>query len=145
MHLVLEYKDSSDVIVIDYFTDVYAWYKAGVHQEIASVSGLTSTSGGSSQGGFYLEASSLGITEEEKNALRIFPNPANDFTSITLNEGQIVRNIVLTDLQGKKFTIDFKAIDNRIELNMQELSAGVYFVGLEMDNGRTQQGKLIKK
>jgi len=71
--------------------------------------------------------------------VQVYPNPASDVTTITFtqeNDGMI--NVTLTDLAGH--TVVSKAIqafagEQRIELNLSELSAGTYVCNIATANG----------
>ena len=67
------------------------------------------------------------IRELENSLVRIFPNPSNDFITITLGDYSNGK-IILTDIQGKKLlSRSFKT--NEITISLKSLSAkGTYFV-----------------
>jgi len=141
VHLVQDYKDSNAFVELEYLVHIYAWYKSGIHNELASVSSLVSQNG-TQQYGSYLEATSLGITEEARAPLAIYPNPATTATTIVLADAAPVNTFVVTDLQGKTHEVTYSQENTALQLDVASLSKGVYFVTVEYASGLVQQGKL---
>jgi streptogramin lyase len=87
---------------------------------------------------FYVIPTSTGIIENNKNDIKFYPNPANNFVTITLDEAIVNGSIELCDVNGKilleeKFTGYIK------QLNRENLNAGIYFV-----NFRNQLRNIIQ-
>jgi len=79
-----------------------------------------------------------------KNAIEIFPNPAKDFITISINDMPINNNIVtVTDVAGKTVIISNKNAGNNIKLDLRNLSPGVYFVKVVTEDGAVAQSKFI--
>lgn len=89
--------------------------------------------------GSLMTTRSIGITEqdltEEKSAMKLFPNPAQDFTTIELEtaEGNYVADIV--DLNGRTvYTQNLEATTSGVQkfkVNVSGLSNGMYIVGIQ--------------
>lgn len=82
---------------------------------------------------------SIGLTELENAALKIYPNPiGNEPLSIITLSNTTLR---LTDCFGKE--IEYKSFENQTELNLSNLQEGLYFLELEID-GRKFLKKIIR-
>jgi hypothetical protein len=79
------------------------------------------------------------------NAIKIYPNPAQDFVIITSNQ-LIKSNTVVSvyDITGKLISEDVSESNNNFKLNVSTLNAGVYFIQVKNDDGIFTQ-KFIKK
>jgi hypothetical protein len=143
VHFTQDYKDSNDLIEINYDVDIYAWYKAGIHNELASVSTLVSTQGNNIQYGGYMETAGLGITEEELQALTIFPNPATTTASVRVSEQASVEGMTVTDLNGKTYEVAYTREGAQLSFDVSGMAKGMYFLRLTYGSGAVQQGKLV--
>jgi hypothetical protein len=76
----------------------------------------------------------------------IFPNPANDITTIACDEQNIEVQIILKDLYGKTILSKnvYKAIEN-IRLDIAAIASGIYILSVKTSNGISKQTKLIKE
>lgn len=81
----------------------------------------------------YLWDCSLGIEENDKGVLSVYPNPAEDVLHL---EG-VFNNIKLTDLNGKVL-LD---VNDQNELNLESLKPGVYLVYAD----EMEPVKIVKK
>lgn len=83
---------------------------------------------------------SVGITENEiVNQLNVFPNPANNFVTITnLPANSIIR---LTDVSGKLIYTS-KVADEQTVIGTENFGSGVYFISVE-SNGNVVNRKLV--
>ncbi len=61
---------------------------------------------------------------------RLYPNPANDFIAIQLNENLQVDYITLTDILGCQRIERFIPLGKTIIIDIRELPVGLYHVGL---------------
>ncbi len=90
-----------------------------------------------------------GIDEDDQSAfkLNVFPNPVNDKLILTTNlsEHQIVQISILNQL-GQLMLEQNASMETSsgIELNVESLDAGIYFLRLTDASGRTEIGKFIK-
>lgn len=82
---------------------------------------------------------SIGVVELDNNKLSVYPNPIQN-ESLKIKTHSLTR-LKLTDVCGKEITQS--VFENSTELDMKELSTGVYFLKIEF-NGRTEIKKIIK-
>lgn len=71
-------------------------------------------------------------TNNSDQILQVMPNPANDFWTITINKHQIDQNetLLLYNIEGQLIkTIPCES--NRVQINNQDLSAGIYIIKWE--------------
>lgn len=79
----------------------------------------------------------LGLNELLTNSIQIYPNPANEEFSLTLNNNLVVNQLVLVDMNGKVIReLNPKSTSH----NISDLSAGVVFVRII-----TSEGQLVTK
>ncbi len=90
-------------------------------------------------------------TEELKNVntLQIYPNPTNGIQTLNIEIAQpIDATIRLIDINGKVIYNLFQGKlnegQNQFELNTSDLSSGVYFYTVVLDDGETIRRKMIK-
>lgn len=75
-------------------------------------------------------------------AFKVYPNPANSFFNI--ESSSAIENITLTDLNGRTVkNINVNSLSST-EVNISDLTAGMYFVTVQTDNG-SGSTKIIKK
>lgn len=81
-------------------------------------------------------------TEEtdKRNAIKIYPNPFSEV--IHINKPELVKVIKLTDISGKLIR-SFSNPETTLQLN--DLSAGIYILQINMKDGSSQSIKVIKK
>lgn len=146
VHLHQDYSDVATGYELDYVVDVYTWYKAGVKDPIASVSSITTTVNGNpttSSYGSYLEATGLGITENEIQALNAYPNPATSNINLGLSE-EGISNILVTDVQGKIYTPDYTVMGDKVVMNTSDMRSGIYFIRAEYASGKVEAAKVTR-
>lgn len=82
------------------------------------------------------------------NSMLIYPNPSNSNTNVLclLPEKFSTAEVVVFDLMGKQLLKESLSRDkNLAALNTENLTAGIYFVNLLIDNNLTETKKLIKQ
>lgn len=128
VHIVQDYSDFNSTIgSYDYLADIYVWMKAGYHNELASVSTLTSDLGNSSYG-LYLDAPTNSISESEMEAIRVFPNPVKD--QLYIDHGDVEIDFIrLTDLNGKEIDVEYTKTTGSIDVS--ELPKGIYSLTIQ--------------
>lgn len=92
--------------------------------------------------GAYEYVENLSNSDFTKNNLVVYPNPAKNIITIELpeqNNASFEGTIFNTMGQSVK---TFNAMDNKINLNIEDLSSGIYFISLSKDT--TNAFKLIK-
>ncbi len=89
-------------------------------------------------------AEELGIEETATIDGLVYPNPAKDLVTVSINtEGAATLNI--TDLSGRTVsssTVSF--VNGRTELNMADLTSGAYIINVTMTDGRTAKFNVVK-
>ena len=90
-------------------------------------------------------SSSLASIDESKvnKEIGISPNPFTQSTQITLN--QIYHSIALAiyDIQGKQVAQQHYADCDKIQLSRNQLSNGLYFLKLTLDDKAVETGKIV--
>ena len=90
----------------------------------------------------------IGITTNVEeigfNEYKVYPNPASDKVTIDLNSESDNYTVAIFNIAGKKQIVSQIATGNKIELDLNELQQGLYFVQL-VENDFVQTFKLIKK
>ncbi len=128
-----------------YTEDTYTWYKAGIKDELASITSIAQVGYPPYyESALYLETTTYGLTEEEMGKLAIYPTPVISNFSIQPSEAG-VKSITISDAQGKLFTCSYKELANRIVVDSEPLSSGVYFVRLTYASGKAEQTKIVKE
>ncbi len=86
--------------------------------------------------------STLGISDKDKEAIEIYPNPSSDF--IHLSENTFIESLVIYNLLGE-VVLRFNASTNR-KYDIAELPKGIYLVTLKGTNDHSLKTlKLLKK
>jgi hypothetical protein len=89
-------------------------------------------------------AAELGVEETAAIDGVVYPNPANDLVTVSVNaEGAATLNI--TDLSGRTVassTVSF--VNGRTELNIADLTSGAYIINVVMTDGRTAKFNVVK-
>lgn len=85
-----------------------------------------------------IDLENLGLTENNKTAIPIYPNPATSYVNI--NSLEKIDTIIITDLTGKVITKE----QNSNKINVNHLPKGVYLIKIKTDNSESIQ-KFIKK
>ena len=113
-----------------------------VRMHDSSIGGNTTPCGTSTYGQVedYTIAVTLGVSDNAKKALRVYPNPVVDVLNI---EGEKLSSVAVYDLSGKAVsTHTLKAVKNQI--NLSKLTPGAYVVKVETEAG-SETVKVIKK
>jgi len=88
----------------------------------------------------------LSVNETSVSDFKIFPNPSSGQVKISLNQniGEEL-NVEIIDLNGrilKSFSLE--KTSNQVNLNLSDLSSGVYFVNLKSQTARAVKKLIIK-
>ncbi|ASS48534.1 MAG: hypothetical protein A3D31_07740 [Candidatus Fluviicola riflensis] len=145
VHYIQNFTDSCSFAVIDYLSDYYVWYKEGYHRELATVNYQTTPQGGFTQYATYLEAGNLGLNEEEKSSLFVYPNPAIDAATVRLKANETLKTLNLTDMNGRAIEVSYTNEANHVSLDLRNLDAGLYLVELQYESGEIGLGKIEVK
>jgi hypothetical protein len=66
-------------------------------------------------------------------SVKIYPNPAKDYCTITATEVILIENIQITDLYGNTFECPAnERVDNSIEINTSDLNSGLYIIVVQI-------------
>lgn len=82
----------------------------------------------------------LGISEIEKDNIKIYPNPTADFIYVKLNSKSKIEGAEIYDLSGK---LVFKTKMESDQLDLRQLQQGVYMIVFK--NSDIKPIKIIKK
>jgi len=101
---------------------------------------------GQDLGGVYRfehdENSSVSVNEIEQSNVNIYPNPTNGLITLSSNDAQI-EEVVLINLQSQVvFNAEYSK--KKVELDLDDYPAGVYFVTAELSSGQTVTKKVVK-
>jgi subtilisin family serine protease len=91
-----------------------------------------------------INGSNVGISEVEKSTnFKLFPNPANQHLSFSLN--QKPQTVEISNVLGKTMKVDFvENSTNQYNIFLNELSAGVYIISIKTNEGDINS-KFIKE
>jgi len=81
----------------------------------------------------------LGISDINKKAVSVYPNPFTDVLNISDVKG--VKSISVNDISGR----EVKTLAPAAEINLANLNTGLYIVNLKMEDGSVKSFKAIKK
>jgi hypothetical protein len=84
-------------------------------------------------------ALSTGESVTKKNSIIVYPNPFTDF--IRLSDVNDVASIAVVDISGRIV----KAVQPALEINLGNLTTGMYLISIIMNDGSVQTVKTIKK
>lgn len=82
----------------------------------------------------------LGISELEKDKVKIFPNPTADFIYVKLNSKSKIEEAEIYDLSGK---LVFRTKSDSEKLDLRQLQQGTYLIVFK--NSDIKPIKIIKK
>jgi len=89
-----------------------------------------------------VDAATVGISNVNLRTLQVFPNPVRERLSIQISEASDYR-VVITDMQGKVVLENSFAGNEMPELNVREVSAGMYVISVYSETG-VRTGKFLK-
>jgi hypothetical protein len=95
-------------------------------------------------GVLFLSGVPVGIEEElkiQESFFNLFPNPSNGQIVLRFDQSAYGKNysIRVSNMLGQAIYQDKLAIDHQLDLNLQHLQAGVYFLEIEGENQRQTQ------
>ena len=90
---------------------------------------------------YTLNVTSLGVNDNAKNAVKIYPNPVVDMLNI--ESPNKVKSVSVFDATGKAVSTH-TLNSTKSQINLSKLTPGVYLVNIEMEN-ETRSVKVIKK
>ena len=85
----------------------------------------------------------LGINDALASSFKTFPNPVNDIITISNTTNILLSDVRVTDINGRTVkTINANNV-SEIQINVTDLSAGVYFLNINSDAG-TAVKRIVK-
>lgn len=103
----------------------------------ASCTGLTNSTTSHTRSVICLGV--LAVSEKDKTAVSVYPNPFHDVLKISDVKG--VKFVTISDVSGRQV----KSMEPSTELNLSDLKTGLYLVNLKMEDGTVRSIKAIKK
>ena len=93
---------------------------------------------------FYSEKNveGVGVEEQERAMVRIYPNPVSDQLHMDLPEGASSATLALYEVTGRQ--VLRRQVNAGASLSLTTLPAGIYLYSLTVD-GKIQSGKLVKR
>jgi hypothetical protein len=89
-------------------------------------------------------ASLANISEAiEMKSFSVYPNPANQFVSIDINENDVWKNVVISDLSGKT-VLSQEVSGSVMKLQLGNLGNGMYIISLQSETASTSSKLIIK-
>ncbi len=84
------------------------------------------------------DVSTLSVSDFIKNNFKIFPNPFSDNITIVKNTSINLINAKIHDVNGRliKLVDLTNAVEQRVNINVSELSSGVYFMNISSQQGQ---------
>lgn len=84
------------------------------------------------------------LKEQTDNTVSVYPNPTNDFLTVTTQKG-VIESIQINSINGNTlFTNSYKENSGSKTLNISALSSGVYFINIELAGKVVIIKKIIK-
>jgi hypothetical protein len=84
-----------------------------------------------------------GIEEQEDEpSMQLYPNPGNASVSMELKNG--IRSVHVFDLNGRLQSVPVSTNGNKLHMNMDQLSQGVYLVQVVLPNGISSYHRFIR-
>ena len=88
----------------------------------------------------------IGILQlgNNKEQLKVYPNPANQ--SIVISQQSIVKTIEVYDVVGKSIEdLKMSRLENEIQIQVSDLSSGIYFIKTTDASGNVSNVKFVKE
>jgi hypothetical protein len=84
---------------------------------------------------FKVTTTGLSVNESLAKKFSAYPNPANSVVNISNNDNVVFSNVTINDINGR--TVKTMKVNNltEVQLDVNELSAGVYFMNITTDSG----------
>ncbi|MEM7162619.1 MAG: T9SS type A sorting domain-containing protein [Bacteroidota bacterium] len=73
----------------------------------------------------------------------VYPNPANDFVTVSSSNDLRGVKFELKDLGGNPISVNMQSIGNRLEINTSEIPNGIYFLQSAFGNERSSRKIII--
>jgi hypothetical protein len=92
-----------------------------------------------------IDPSDVNQSSDNKNTLRVYPNPADNYLKIYVDEnsGVSVKSIEIYDIYGRQVFNSGSVYDNPFIINTSGLSCGSYIGLFKLSDGTIQQTKIM--
>ena len=88
----------------------------------------------------------LTLIEKANSAIRIYPNPANDYITIQYDKTQKVASVKVYDITGKSYELGIRNYELGLRVDLKTLSKGEYIIILYGEKGEVLKiEKIIKE
>jgi len=102
---------------------------------------------------YYIEDVSVRVADPvntqdlQKSEIKIYPNPADDFLNLQINDSDIrISHLTIYDINGKKIIFKDKLpFSNGHKIDISNLIKGIYFYHITSTDGRLIDGKFLKR
>ena len=110
------------------------WYTGGWNGTSASSIGLRA-----------IDATQVSVTELKTVEGSVYPNPANDVVTISI-EASGSANLIVSDVSGKLvFNDKITLVNGQTTVDINSLESGVYIFNVTLETGETSQFNVVKK
>jgi hypothetical protein len=97
---------------------------------------------------YYFSSCKTSVTNVEENAsisnnIKLFPNPANEYSIVEFNDNASSHNVVVMDVTGRVISTVNNHKYNTLRIDRENMKAGVYFINVTNNLGQTGSVKLI--
>jgi hypothetical protein len=82
----------------------------------------------------------VGVNEIEKDAVSLYPNPAQNIVNITASQ---IQSVSFFDINGKEINVKYTTDTGSITADVSALTAGIYLVSVETTQGKSVQKLLV--
>ncbi len=82
--------------------------------------------------------------QSDNSAINIYPNPSSRFVFLSCNEALKARTIQISDISGKTIKECVMPQNGKLQLNVSDFNAGIYFVSLKTDKQLSVSKLIIK-
>ena len=110
------------------------WYTGGWNGTSASSIGLRA-----------IDATQVSVTELKTVEGSVYPNPASDVVTISI-EASGSANLIVSDVSGKLvFNDKITLVNGQTTVDINSLESGVYIFNVTLETGETSQFNVVKK
>lgn len=139
-------------------TAIYQWIDCNTGQAISGVTGrtftptLSGTYGLIVQNGncidtsecYTVNVSGIGLNEPDLKPYKLYPNPTQSVLWLEAQTGDLIKGLNLYTLSGQKLQ-SLSVFEVLASLDLQGYAAGVYYLEIELEDGRILREKLLKE
>jgi hypothetical protein len=154
LHVVEDYTDNytqqGNPSTIDYYTEVYVWYKPGIHYPVLAFTEATSDIS-FNQYGLYYYPSSVGVHDAKRSevAIAVLPNPADNRAALNISlQQQQHAHITLVNSLGQTIALiedaPLQAGLHTYNLQLDAYADGIYFIYVKTNEDVTGYRLLIQ-